>query len=131
MAHETVGNSTLVRSLGDLLGSFSDLVQKEIRLAKAELSEKLASKLQAGVWMGVAGFLGLLIVILVVEAAVFAIASQGIHLYWACLIVAAILAAAAAACFYHGRSLAEGDLAPRRALAQISQDIKTAKEQLT
>jgi hypothetical protein len=131
MAHENLGDSTLVRSLGDVLGSFADLVQKEIRLAKAEVSDKLASKLQASVWLVVAGFLGLLVSILLVEAAVFAIASFGIHLYWACLIVAAIVAAAGAACFYHGRSLAEADLAPHRALNQISQDIKTAKEQLT
>ena len=131
MAHENLANTTLVRSLGDLLGSFSDLVQKEIRLAKAEVSEKIASKVQASVWMAIAGFIGVLIAMLLVAAAVFAIASFGIHLYLACLIVAFVLAAVAAACFYHGRSLAEEDLAPRRALSQISQDIRTAKEQLT
>jgi uncharacterized membrane protein YqjE len=131
MAHENLANSTLVKSLGELLGSLSDLVQKEIRLAKAEVSEKIASKVQSSVWMMVAGFFGFLVAILLVEAAVFAIASFGIHIYWACLLVAAVLAAAGAACFYHGRSLAEEDLTPRRALAQISQDIKTAKEQLT
>jgi hypothetical protein len=131
MAHENLRDSALVRSLGDLLGSLSDLIQKEIHLAKAEVSENIASKLQSGVWMMVAGFFGLLTSILVVEAAVFAIASFGLHLYWSCLLVAAVLAAAAAACFYHGRSLAEADLAPRRAFTQISQDIKTAKEQLT
>jgi hypothetical protein len=131
MAHENPGDSTLVRTLGDLLGSFSDLVQKEIRLAKAEVAEKVTSKVRSGVWMVTAGFFGLLVALLVVEAAVFALASVGFQLYWACLMVAAILAAAGAACFYHGRSLAEEDLAPRRALAQIAQDIKTAKEQLT
>ena len=60
MAHENLGNSTLVKSLGDLLGSLSDLVQKEIRLAKAEVSEKIASKVQSSVWMMIAGFFGLL-----------------------------------------------------------------------
>jgi hypothetical protein len=131
MAHENLASSALVKSLGDLVGSLSDLIQKEVRLAKAEVTEKLASKVQSSVWMAVAGFFGLLTSILVVEAAVFAIASFGIHIYWACLMVAAILAAAGAACFYHGRSLAEEDLAPRRALNQIAQDIKTTKEQLT
>jgi hypothetical protein len=38
---------------------------------------------------------------------------------------------AGVASFYHGRSLAEEELAPRRALRQVAQDIKTAKEQLT
>jgi hypothetical protein len=45
--------------------------------------------------------------------------------------VAAVLGAAGAAAFYHGRSLAEEELLPRRAAGQITQDIKTAKEQLT
>jgi uncharacterized membrane protein YqjE len=131
MAHENLGDSTLMRSLSDLIGSLSDLVQKEIRLAKAELSDKIAAKVQSTVWMAAAGFFGLLVALLLVAAAVFAIASFGLALHWACLLVAAVLAAAGAAAFYHGRSLAEENLAPNRALAQIAQDIKTAKEQLT
>jgi uncharacterized protein YacL len=131
MAHDRLGNSDLIQAIGDLLGDLSDLVQKELRLAKAEVTEKMISKLQAGVWMGVAAAFGLLTAILIVEAAVFAIASFGIPLYWACLLVAVVLVATGAASFYHGRSLAEEDLAPSRALRQVAQDIKTAKEQLT
>jgi uncharacterized membrane protein YqjE len=131
MAHESLRDSTLVRSLSDLFGSLADLIQKEIRLATAEVSENIAAKVQSSVWMAVAGFFGLLTALLVVEAAVFAIASFGLALHWACLLVGAVLAAAGAACFYHGRSLAEADLAPRRAISQISQDIQTAKEQLS
>jgi hypothetical protein len=131
MAHDRLGNSDLIQALGDLLGDLSDLVQKEIRLAKAEVTENISSKLQAGVWMTVAAFFGLLTAVLVVEAAVFAIASFGLPLYWACLLVAAVLGATGTASFYHGRSLAEDELAPRRAMRQVEQDIKTAKEQLT
>jgi uncharacterized membrane protein YqjE len=131
MARENLADSSLLRSLGDLVGSLSDLVQKEVRLAKAEVTEKIASKVQSSIWMMIAGFFGFLVTILLVEAAVFALASFGLRIYWACLLVAAALAAAGAASFYHGRSLAEEDLAPRRALNQIAQDIKTAKEQLT
>ena len=69
--------------------------------------------------------------LLLVEAAVFAIASFGLALHWSCLLVAAVLAAGAAAAFYHGRSIAEDELLPTRTAKQISQDIKTAKEQLT
>jgi uncharacterized membrane protein YccF (DUF307 family) len=131
MAHDRLANSDLIHALGDLLGDLSDLVQKEIRLAKAEVTEKISSKLQAGVWMIVAGFFVLLTAVLVVEAAVFALAHLGLPLYWACLLVAAVIGTAGAASFYHGRSLAEEELAPRRVLGQIAEDIKTAKEQLT
>ena len=73
----------------------------------------------------------LIAALLVVEAAVFALASLGLELHWACLLVAAVLAAAGAAAFYHGRSVAETELLPTRTVRQVTQDIKTAKEQLT
>lgn len=131
MAHESFRDSGLVRSMTDLLADLSDLVQKEIRLARAEVTEKISAKLQGGGWMAAAAILVLMAMLLVIEAAVFAIASYGVELHWACLLVAAVLAAAAAAVFYHGRSLAEQELLPTRSVRQIKQDIETAKEQLT
>lgn len=131
MAHDTLRNSNVARALTDLFADLSDLVQKEIRLAKAEVSEKIASRLRASVWMIAAGMLGLVAGSLAVLAAVFAIASFGIALHWACLLVAAVLAAGGAAAFYHGRSVAEESLLPTRTARQITRDIKTAKEQLT
>jgi hypothetical protein len=106
-------------------------VQKEIQLAKAEVTEKITSRLRASVWMIAAALLGLIALLLVVEAAVFALASLGLELHWACFLVAAVLAAAGAAAFWHGRSVTETQLLPTRTVRQVTQDIKTAKEQLT
>ena len=131
MAYERLRNSGLTQALSDLFGDLGDLVQKEIQLAKVEITDKITSRLRASVWMVSAGFLGLIAALLVVEAAVFALASLGLELHWACLLVAAVLAAAGAAAFYHGRSVAETELLPTRSVRQITQDIKTAKEQLT
>ena len=97
--------------MSDLLADLADLVQKEMQLAKAEITEKIASRLRASVWMAAAALLGFIAALLIVQAAVFAIASFGLALHWSCLLVAAILAAAAAAAFYHGRSAAEDDVA--------------------
>ena len=131
MAYERLRNSGLTQALSDLFGDLGDLVQKEIQLAKAEITDKITSRLRASVWMVSAGFLGLIAALLVVEAAVFALASLGLEVHWACLLVAAVLAAAGAAAFYHGRSVAESELLPTRTVRQVTQDIKTAKEQLT
>jgi len=131
MAHDTLRNSGLVRALTDLLADLSDLVQKEIRLARAEVTEKISARLQASGWMVAAGLLGLIAALLIVEATALAIASYGLALHWACLLVAAILAAAGAAVFYHGRSLADEALLPTRSVRQVTRDIATAKEQLT
>jgi uncharacterized protein YacL len=131
MAHERLRNSGLVQALTDLLADFADLLRKELQLAKTEITEKIVSRLRASVWMVVAGVLGMVAALLLVEAAVFAIASFGIALHWSCLLVAAVLAAAAAAAFFQGRAAAQDELLPTRTAKQISQDIKTAKEQLT
>jgi uncharacterized protein YacL len=131
MAHDRLRNSGLTQAFSDLLADLADLVQKEMQLAKAEVTEKITSRMRASVWMVTAGLLGLIVGLLVVEAAVFAIASFGLALHWSCLLVAAALAAAAIAAFYYGRSVAEDDLLPKRSARQISQDIRTAKEQLT
>jgi uncharacterized protein YacL len=131
MAHERLRNSGLAQALTDLLADLADLLRKELQLAKTEITEKIVSRLRASVWMVVAGVLGMVAALLLVEALVFAIASFGIALHWSCLLVAAVLAAAAAAAFFQGRAAAQDELLPTRTAKQISQDIKTAKEQLT
>jgi hypothetical protein len=131
MAHDRLLNAGLTRALTDLLADLADLVRKEIQLAKAEVTEKIASGLRASVWMVAAAVFGLIAALLMVEGAVFAIASFGLALHWSCLLVAVVLAAGAAAAFYHARSLVEEDFLSTRTAKQITQDIKTAKEQLT
>jgi Putative Actinobacterial Holin-X, holin superfamily III len=130
MAHD-LRNTGLVQTLTDLFAYLADLLRKELQLAKMEITEKIASRLRAGVWMVVAGALGMVAVLLLVAAAMFAIASFGIALHWSCLIVAAVLAAAAAAAFFQGRGATQDEVFPTRTARQISQDIRTAKEQLT
>jgi uncharacterized membrane protein YgcG len=128
---DALRNSEVTRALSDLLADLSDLVQKEIRLAKAEIGEKITSRLQASVWMAAAGFIGVVAMLLVVEAAVFALVVYGLQPYWACLLMAVVLAAGAAAAFFHGRSMANEELTPTRTVKQVSEDIRIAKEQLT
>jgi Putative Actinobacterial Holin-X, holin superfamily III len=129
MAHESPRDSGLVRAATDLFADLSDLIQKEIRLARAEIVHKLTLGVRGGVWMAVAGVLGFLAVIFVLEGAVFAIASTGIALYGACFIVAAALLLIAAGAFISGRSQAEAEFAPRTA-RQLGVTLRTAKEQL-
>lgn len=124
-------NSALPRALSDVVSDFADLFQKEIRLAKAELSEKLSLKIRAGVWISVAAGLGLVAGLVLIEALIFGIAAAlGIELHWSCLIVAALFAAAAAAAYAKGNAADQEGLYPDRTVQQVKQDIATAKEQL-
>jgi len=129
MAHETLRDSGLVRAATDLFADLSDLIQKEIRLARAEIVHKLTLNVRGGLFMAAAGVLGFLAVIFVLEGIVFAIASAGLAVYWACFIVAAGLLVLAAAVFMTGRSQADADLAPRTT-RQFGATLRTAKEQL-
>ena len=131
MAYERLRNTTLPHVLSEVVADAADLFQRELRLAKAEISEKITTKLTAGIWMSAAGAVALMAVFIALQAVIFAIASTGLAMHWSCLIVAAALAAIAAAAFLKGRADAKDDLIPDRAIHQIKRDISTVKEQLS
>ena len=118
--------SSLPNAFSKVITDLADLMQKEMRLVQAELSEKLSSSIRAGVWMSVAAILA------VVQAIVLGLsAATGIALHWSCLIVAAVLAGAAGAAFAKGKADVPHQLTPDRAINQVKQDIAVAKEQFT
>jgi uncharacterized membrane protein YqjE len=131
MAHERLKDSTLPHTMSEVVADLADLFQKELRLAKAEISSKISTKISAGIWASAAAVLALMAVFIVLQAIIFAIASYDIAMHWSCLIVAAGLAVLAAVAFLKGRADAREDLTPGRTIHQIKRDISTAKEQLT
>ena len=128
---DRVKDTALPRALSDVVSDVVDLFQKELRLARTELSEKLSNKLRAGIWMSASAAFGAAAALLILQALVFAIASYGIAMHWACLIVAAALAALGGFAFAMGRADAVEDLTPTRTIHQVKQDFATAKEQLS
>jgi putative superfamily III holin-X len=130
MAYEHLKDSALPRALSDVVGDLADLFQKEMRLARAELSSKLSLKIRGGIWMACAGALAVIAALLVIEAIVFAIASFGIAMHWSCLIVAAALALAGGLAYAAGRGALAAELTPSRTINQIKQDVNTAREQI-
>src|ERR1700727_1699425 len=89
-------HSALSHAVGDVLQDVSDLVQKELQFARAEL----ASNLDAVVWkvgsIVVAAVFALVALLALTEAAVFAlVASQGMPVHLACLAVGGAAAAIA------------------------------------
>ena len=131
MAYEQLKNAALPHVVSEVVSDLADLFQKEMRLARAELSAKLSTKLFGGVWMFIAGVVALIAGLLVIQAIVFAIASYGIALHWSCLIVAGAFGLIAAAAYFKGRAELQAELAPTRTIHNIKRDISTAKEQLT
>ena len=124
--------SSLPNAFSKVVTDLADLMQKEMQLARAELSEKLSISFRAGVWMSAAAVLAITSGFLIVQASVLGLsAATGVALHWSCLIVAAVLAAAAGAGFSKGRADVPEQLTPDRAINQVKQDIAVAKEQFT
>jgi hypothetical protein len=124
--------SSLPHAFTKVVNDLADLLQKEMRLVRAELSQKLALSLRAGVWMVIAAGLLIFAALLVVQACVLGLtAVTGMALHWSSLIVAAALGLFAGPAFIKARADVPDQIAPGRSLYQIKQDITAAKEQLT
>jgi hypothetical protein len=131
MAHERLKNATLPQAFAEVLSDIGNLLQKEFRLAKAEIFAQVSTKLTGYAWFATAAILGLMAVFIALQAMIFAIASYGLAMHWACLIVAGLLGVIAAGAFLKGRADAGAHLAPDRAIHQVKRDIATAKEHWT
>src|SRR5579872_5494817 len=105
-------NSAIGRTLSEFLGDLTDLIQKEIRLIRAEVSEKVGARLQAVVWMAAAGVIALVAALFLLAGIVFALIAWGLSPYLSCFAVAAALAILAFALFSYGRALIAEDLLP-------------------
>jgi hypothetical protein len=130
MANEA-SYSVLLHTIAKLVGDAMDLVQREIALARAEITAKVVEQLESAAWLAVAGLLGFVVLLLIAQAAVFGLIAVGVAPAWACVLVAIAAAILAAAAFVHGRSPARATTRPSRSLHQINEDIRTIKEQLS
>jgi hypothetical protein len=130
MPAEGLGKTRLASSLADVLADISDLLGKQIQLAKSELMANLGRGLSATIWILAAAFLFLLAAILLVEAAALGIASMGIAIHWACALVGVVLIVIGAGLAMYAKGAATRALVPERTIRQLNKDIDVAKEQL-
>jgi hypothetical protein len=122
---------SLPDAISRVVSDLADLMQKEMRLAKAEITKKISLSLQAGVWMSAAAIMAVIGVLLVIEACVLGLsAATGLALHWSSLIVAGALGAIAAVFFAKGKADTP-DLSPDRSIHQVKRDIAAAKEQFS
>jgi len=124
--------SSLPHAFSRVVTDLADLLQKEMRLARAELSQKLSLSIRAGLWMAIAVVLLIFAALLLAQACVLGLtAATGMALHWSSLIVAAALGFLGWAAFIKARADVPDQLTPSRTLNQVQRDITAAKEQLT
>ena len=131
MTTERLRASPLPRVLSDVVVDVADLVQKEMRLARAEIGEKLSNKLRAGAWMLIAAAVALIAFLMLIEGLALWIATFGVSLYASHWIIGAALALISVLAYFAGRADARESLAPERTIHQVNRDLRETKERLT
>src|SRR4051794_2435469 len=111
------------KSIGELIGEVSDdltrLFRQEVELAKTELRAEAGKAGKAAGMLGAAAIGGLMAVMMLSFALVFALGAV-IPLGWAALIVAVLWAAAAAVLYASGRQrMRQVDPMPRRTVETL------------
>jgi Flp pilus assembly protein TadB len=122
------------QSLGTLLGEVardaSELLRKEVELAKEELREEARKASKAGAKLGTAGLMGYLAIFLASFAAAWGLA-EVIPAGWAFLIVAVVYAIVGAVLFILGRKqLREVSPMPRQTKETLKEDASWVREQM-
>jgi uncharacterized membrane protein YgcG len=121
-------HSALSHAVGDVLQDVSELVQKELQFARAELASNVNAVLRKVAGIAVAAVFALMAFLALTEAVIFALVSQGMALHVACLVVSG--AAAVIAIIAYAASHGRASVTPSRTLQHMSADIRTAKEHL-
>jgi len=123
------------RSIGELFGQLTQdmtlLVRQEVQLARTEMSEKLSRVTANAISVAAGGFVAYLGGLALVAAVILALRDlANISLALSALIVGAILAIAGYVMLQKGlKELKRVDLAPRRTVETLKDDVQWAKEQ--
>jgi len=110
----------------------SDLVRKELELAKTELSEKARTAGAGAGMLGGAGVAGLL-ALGALTACVILLLAQGMDAWLAALIVAVVYAAVAGVLAMNGRERVKEGMppAPEQTVETVKEDVQWARTQAT
>lgn len=117
-SHE--GEPTIGRLVADASRDISALVQSEIKLAKSELKVSAKAGGIGAVLFLIAGFFGLLIIILVSIAFAYLLTMTGLHAAWSFLIVAGAYALLAALLVLVGVLKLKKIRAPEKTIQTVS-----------
>jgi hypothetical protein len=123
------------RSLGQLFGDLSrqlgTLIQKEIQLAKTEVTARVTTVGRDAAMIGAGGALGYAALLLALMALAFLLSELIASVWLSFLVVALVVGVVAAVLIQRGRSeLQRTDLAPRQTIETIKEDAEWAKQQV-
>ncbi len=118
--------------LTEVVSELAYLLQTEIRLAKAEIGEKLSRAVNGGTLIGIAAILLLAGLFVLLLAAVRWLEIAGLPTQWGLLLVGGVVVAIGVGLALKGANNLKGSaLIPERTIKQVRADFSVAKEQVT
>jgi uncharacterized membrane protein YqjE len=131
MTIEVPSSRSLTTLFTDLLRESRELVRTEVRLVRAELSDKVTQVQTAGIALIAAAVCVLVALIVLSQALVVALATV-MQPVWAALLVALVFLVVATILFVKARSdLKPANLVPDRSASQLNKDSRMVKEHLS
>jgi uncharacterized membrane protein YqjE len=122
----------IASTLTQIVSDVAYLLQTEIRLARAEVGEKLSVASSGGKYLGIAALLFLPALFVLLLGAVSWLEVAGLPVRWGYLLVGGVLMILAAALGLKGvNSLKGSALVPDRTIEQLRADYNVAKEQIS
>ena len=123
------------RSLGQLFSDLSNqlttLVRQEFELARTEVTAKATSAGRDVAMIGAGGLLAHAGLLVLLAAAVLLLAELGLDAWLSALIVGVVVAAIGGVLVMRGRDgLQRADMAPRRTVETIKDDVELVKERI-
>jgi uncharacterized membrane protein len=121
----------LASVLTEVVSEVAYLLQTEIRLAKAEISENVGRAANGGMFIGIAAILLLCGVFVLLLAAVRWLEVAGLPDQWGFLLVGGLVTGIAIGLAFKGiNSLKASSLVPDRTIKQVRADFSVVKEQV-
>jgi len=131
MANHTVTERPASEIMQDVVRDVGEVVRGEVRLARAEMSEKVGKAGKAGGFFGVAAVCGLMATASLVGAAIAGLALM-LPVWASALIVGVLLACIGGAAYAGGRSKLKAiDPVPEKTVQTIKDDVQWAKHRTT
>jgi hypothetical protein len=123
---------SIIRLVADVIDEMTQLFQAEMRLARAEINDKVSRIASGSTLIGVGVLAAIGSVMLLLQAVVKWLAIAGLPEQWGLLIVGIIVGAAGVSVLLRGvNNLKATNLTPDRTLDQLKADLATVKEHIT
>lgn len=120
---------TITSLVGDAVEQLGKLMQNEVQLAKAELSEKAARAGMGAAYLGAAAILTIPVLVVLLVSLALWLGQMGLSPPLAHLLAAAVGAAVAVVLALLGKSyLTPANLTPKVTMRQVERDVAAAKE---